>query len=57
MAGNVMIAENLGAVHIFLPYEIVKVDTVSDNLFAVTYLPSHGRASLFFHVKSRVSSS
>jgi hypothetical protein len=35
MAGGVMIAENPEIVHIFLPYEIVEVNTVGDNLFVL----------------------
>ena len=35
MAGGVMVAENPETVHIFLPYEIVEVDTVGDNLIVI----------------------
>lgn len=33
MAVSVMVAENPETVYIFLPYEIIEVDTVGDNLF------------------------
>ena len=52
MAGGVMIAENPEIVHIFLPYEIVEVITVGDNLFVLARPHMEGQV-----VKSRVGSS
>ena len=42
-----MIAKNLGAVHIFLPYEIIEVDAVGDNLIVVTRPDMEGKACSF----------
>ena len=43
-----MVAENPETVHIFLPYEIVEVDTtVSDNLFVIACPHMEGQACSF----------
>jgi len=47
MAGGVMVAENPETVHIFLPYEIVEVDTVGDNLFVKAALTRKGKPVSF----------
>ena len=47
MAGGVMIAENPETVHIFLPYEIIEVDAVGDNLIVVTRPDMEGKACSF----------
>jgi len=47
MAGGVMVAENPETVHIFLPYEIIEVDAVSDNLIIVTRPDMEGKACSF----------
>ena len=47
MAGGVMVAENPETVHIFLPYEIIEVDAVGDNLIVVTRPDMEGKACSF----------
>lgn len=47
MAGGVMVAENPETVHIFLPYEIVEVDAVGDNLFVIARPHMEGQACSF----------
>jgi hypothetical protein len=47
MAGGVMVAENPETVHIFLPYEIVEVDTVGDNLIVIARPHMKGQACSF----------
>ena len=47
MAGGVMVAENPEIVHIFLPYEIVEVTTVGNNLFVIARPHMEGQACSF----------
>ena len=42
-----MVAENPETVHIFLPYEIIEVDAVGDNLIVVTRPDMEGKACSF----------